>query len=219
MNGEYILHGAVRSSAAWRARVALELKGLPYREIRRDLNKGEQNAPDYRAVNPQMLVPSLVCPNGAVLWQSLAIIDYLDEVHPTPALLPPTPEGRARARALAQMIACDIHPINNLRVREHVRALLPGDPGAMAKWQAKWNNAGFDAIEAILAGSPDLGAFSFGDRPGYVECFLVPQVGNAKSAGRSMEPYPVIARIADACAELGPFQRAASGLAAADHSR
>jgi glutathione S-transferase len=94
-------------------------------------------------------------------------------------------------------------------VREHVKALLPGDPQAMAKWQAKWNNAGFDAIEAILARGPAAGAFPFGDGPGYFECFLAPQVGNARSAGRSMAPYPIIARIADACDALPAFQRAA----------
>ncbi len=208
MSAQYTLHGAVRSSAAWRARIALELKGLPFREIRRDLFKGEQNRADYRAINPQQLVPALVCPNGAVVHQSLAIIDYLDEVHPDPPFLPREPEGRARVRALAQIIACDIHPINNLRVREHVRALLPEDPDAMAKWQAKWSAAGFDAIEAILAASPDVGVYSRGDQPGYFECFLVPQVGNARSGGRDMSPYPILTRIADACAALPAFQRA-----------
>ena len=111
-------------------------------------------------------------------------------------------------RTLAQIIACDIHPINNMRVRNHVRDLLPGDPDASAKWQAKWSNAGFDAIEAILAEGANAGAFAFGDAPGYFECFLVPQVGNARSAGRDMSPYPSIARVADACAALMAFQRA-----------
>lgn len=208
MSEVYTLHGAVRSSAAWRARIALELKGVVYREIRRDLNRGDQNAADYRAINPQGLVPALECPNGAILFQSLAIIDYLEEVVPSPALLPAGPEARARVRALAQIIACDIHPINNMRVRNHVRDLLPGDPDAMAKWQAKWSNAGFDALEALLAAEPPGGAFTFGDRPGYFECFLIPQVGNARSAGRDMSPYPILTRIADACAALPAFQRA-----------
>jgi maleylpyruvate isomerase len=208
MTGVYTLHGAVRSSAAWRARIALELKGLPYREIRRDLMKGEQTLDDYRAINPQMLVPALACPDGAILHQSLAIIDYLEEVHPEPAFLPLAPTARAHVRALAQMIACDIHPINNLRVREHVKSLLPDDPDAIAKWQAKWAAAGFAAIEAILARSPTVGRFAFGDSPGYFECFLVPQAGNQRSAGRSMAAYPKLARVADACAALPAFQRA-----------
>ena len=208
MRGPFILHGAVRSSAAWRARIALELKGVDFREIRRDLHKGEQNAADYRAINPQQLVPTLQCPNGAMLHQSLAIIDYLDETIPAPALLPASPEARARIRALAQIIACDIHPINNLRVRNHVRDLLPNDADAMGKWMNKWSAAGFDAIETMLAASPDRGVFAHGDAPGYFECFLVPQVGNARSMGRDISGYALINGIADACAALPAFQRA-----------
>ena len=206
--GRFVLHGATRSSAAWRARIALELKGVDFREIRRDLAKGEHETEDYRAVNPQRLVPALECPGGAVLFQSMAIIDYLEETIPSPALLPRDPVARPRVRALSQIIACDIHPINNMRVRNHVRDLLPDDPDAMAKWQAKWSNAGFEAMEALLAAEPTRGAFAFGDEPGYFECFLVPQVGNARSMGRDMAPFPLCAAIADACAPLPAFARA-----------
>lgn len=208
MQKRHVLHGALRSSAAWRARIALELKGVAYREIYHDLNKGEQHAADYFDVNPQRLVPALVTPAGAVLHQSLAIIEYLDEVIPAPALLPKNAEARARVRALAQIVACDIHPINNMRVRNHVRDLLPHDPGAVTKWMAKWSDAGFDAIEALLAKSPMTGRFCHGGAPGFAECFLVPQVGNARAAGRSLAAYPTIERIAAACAELPAFQRA-----------
>ena len=208
MSEDFILHGAVRSSAAWRVRIALELKGARYREIRRDLHRAEQNAPDYRAINPQQLVPTLQLPDGTMLHQSLAIIDYLEEKIPAPALLPPSPEARARVRALAQIIACDIHPIKNLRVRNHVRELLPDDSDAMGKWMNKWSAAGFDAIEAMLAASPERGVFAHGDAPGYFECFLVPQVGNARSMGRDISGYALINGIADACAALPAFQRA-----------
>jgi maleylpyruvate isomerase len=208
MTGGYILHGAVRSSAAWRARIALELKGVAYTEIRHDLHKGEQNAADYRAINPQQLVPALQCPNGAVHLQSLAIIDYLEEAIPSPPLLPHDIDARADARALAQIIACDIHPINNIRVRNHVRDLLPGDPDAMTRWMNRWSKEGFDAIEALLAASPHVGEFSFGGAPGYVECFLVPQVGNARSMGRDISAYKIINRIAGACSSLPAFRKA-----------
>ena len=203
-----ILYGAIRSSAAWRARIALELKGVAYREIFHDLHKREQNAAEYRRLNPQQLVPVLQTPGGAVLHQSLAIIEYLEETIPSPPLLPKISEHRARVRGLAQIIACDIHPINNLRVRNHVRELLPDDPDAMAKWMAKWSNAGFDALEAMLSSSPLTGRFCHGDTPGFAECFLVPQVGNARSMGRDVSAYPTLARIADACADLPAFQRA-----------
>ncbi len=208
MTRELVLYGAVRSSAAWRARIALELKGVSYREIFHDLNKGEQNADSYKRVNPQQLVPSLRTPGGAVLRQSLAIIEYLEETNPEPALLPKDPEQRARVRALAMIVACDIHPVNNLRVRNHVRDAHPDDPRAMAKWIEKWSAAGFDALEALLANSPFTGRFCHGDTPGLADCFLVPQVGNARSMGNGVAAWPVVERIANACAQLPAFRRA-----------
>lgn len=203
-----ILHGAVRSSAAWRARIALELKGATYREIRRDLNAGEHRSDEYRRVNPQQLVPTLETPSGAALHQSLAIIEYLEEAIPEPALLPRDPEQRARVRALAMIVACDMHPINNMRVRNHVRDSHPDDPRAMAKWIAKWSDAGFYALEALLTDSPFTGQFCHGDSPGLADCFLVPQVGNARSMGNGVAAWPTVERIANACAELPAFRRA-----------
>lgn len=205
---EYMLFGAIRSSAAWRVRIALEIKGVAYREIIHDLVQGEHRKAEYALVNPQQLVPALQTPRGGVLRQSLAIIEYLEETIPMPALLPRDPEERARVRALAQIIACDIHPINNMRVRNHVRDLLPADPEAMNKWMAKWGDAGFDAIEALLTQSPLTGVFCHGDQPGFVDCFLVPQVANARSSGRDLAAHPTIERIAHACAGLPAFQRA-----------
>jgi maleylpyruvate isomerase len=204
----HILYGAVRSSAAWRVRIALELKGVAYREIFHDLHKGEQNADEYRKLNPQQLVPSLQTPTGAVLHQSLAIIEYLEEKFPAPALLPADAEERARVRSLAMIVACDVHPINNLRVRNHIRDAFPEDPEAMAKWMAKWTKAGLDALEEKLRSSPLTGRFCHGDAPGYADCFVVPQVGNARSMGRGVKDWPTIERIADACLELPAFQRA-----------
>jgi maleylpyruvate isomerase len=208
MAGSFILHGAVKSSAAWRARIALEIKGVAYREIHRDLHKGEHNAPEYLAINPQRLVPSLECPNGAIHSQSGAIIEYLEEAIPLPALLPRDLDSRAKARAMAQIIACDIHPVNNLRVRNHVAELLPDDPDAVAKWMEKWTKAGLDALETMLNASPATGAFAFGDAPGYFECFLVPHVRGARSMGRDISANKTINRIADACADFPAFRRA-----------
>ena len=201
----HILHGAVRSSASWRARLALNLKGVAFREIFHDLNAPEAADDAYRKLNPQRLVPALQTPKGGILHQSQAIIEYLEETIPSPALLPKDPEERARVRALAAIIACDIHPINNLRVRNHVRDAHPKDPQAQRKWMDKWSNAGFDAIEKILATSPFTGKFCHGDTPGYADCFLVPQVGNARSMGDGVKQWPNVERIANTCAELPAF--------------
>jgi maleylacetoacetate isomerase len=204
----YTLHGAVRSSAAWRTRIALNLKGVAFKEILHDLSAGEQHTDAYRRINPQRLVPALETPKGGVLHQSQAIIEYLEETFEAPALLPKDAEERARVRALAAIIACDIHPINNLRVRNHVRDAHPDDPQAQRKWMDKWSNAGFDAIEQILATSPFTGKFCHGDQPGYADCFLVPQVGNARSMGDGVEAWPNVERIANACAALPAFEKA-----------
>ncbi len=206
MTTPYIVHGAVRSSAAWRVRIALNLKGAPYEEHYLDLRAGEQQREDYLRINRQGLVPALVCPDGTVIVQSMAIMEYLDEVHRTPPLLPPDAAGRARVRALAQIVACDIHPINNMRVRNHVRDLL-GEP-AMDAWMDKWSQAGFDALEAQLRESPQTGRFCHGDAPGMADACLVPQVANAVLAGRDMTRWPMIARIADACDKVEPIRRA-----------
>ncbi len=204
----YVLHGAVRSSAAYRVRIALNLKGVDFSEIYLDLHAGAQNAPDYRALNPQGLVPALVAPDGTVVTQSLAIIEYLDETADGPPLLPRDAAGRSRVRSFAQMIACDIHPINNLRVRNHVRDLLPHDAGAQAAWMDKWLTAGLDPIEARLAREPQTGRFIHGDQPTMADACLVPQLNNARSSGRDLSSWPHILRIAENCDRLPAFANA-----------
>jgi maleylpyruvate isomerase len=204
----YVMHGALRSSAAYRVRIALQLKGLAFNEIFLDLAKGDHDAGNYRAINPQGLVPALVAPDGTVVTQSLAILDYLEDMHPAEPLLPPDPAGRARVRSLAQIIACDIHPINNMRVRNHIRDLFPGDDGAQGRWMARWSRAGFDALEARLTRETGTGMFCHGDRPGYADACLVPQVYNAGLTGFDLASYPQVRAIANACASLPEFRAA-----------
>ncbi len=194
-NDVYQVHGAIRSSAAWRVRIALKLKHLPYREIYLDLHAGQHTTSDYRGVNPQGLVPALVCPDGLVVTQSMAIIEYLDETHPVFPLLPADPAGRARVRALAQIVACDMHPVNNLRIRNHVRDLLPADPDAVSKWMEKWSAAGFDALEALLDDART-GRFCQGDAPSLADACLAPQIGNARLMGLSIARWPIVSRLA-----------------------
>jgi len=204
----YVVHGAARSSAAYRLRIVMKLKGLAYREFFLDLNTGEHWKDDYLKVNPQALVPALVLPDGGVVTQSMAIIEYLDEMHPEPPLLPRDARGRARVRSLAQMIACDIHPLNNARVRNHVRALFPDDPDAVPTWMDRWSKAGFDAIEARLARDAETGIFCHGDTPTMADALLVPQVANARASNRDLSSYPTIVRIDAACAKLEAFDAA-----------
>lgn len=208
MTDSYLVHGAVRSSAAYRLRIVMKLKGLAYREIFLDLVGGEQNKDAYRAVNPQGLVPALICSDGAVLTQSMAIIEYLDDMHPEVPVMPRDARGRARVRALAQMIACDIHPINNMRVRNHIRDLFPGDADAVTTWTGLWNKAGFEALEARLARDKETGMFCHGDTPTMADACLVPQVANARMGGHDLSAYPTVLRIADTCEALEAFAAA-----------
>jgi maleylpyruvate isomerase len=203
----FLLHGARRSSASYRARIALNFKGVAYREIFHDLQAGEQSRPEYIAVNPQRLVPSLVCPDGLVLTQSLAIVEYLDETFAEPPLLPNDAAGRARVRALAQVVACDMHPVNNLRVRDHVRELCAGNEGAVAAWMDKWSSLGFRALEKLLAHG-QTGAFCHGDTPTMADICLVPQVYNARITGCDLTFYPTVVRIANACEAVTAFAQA-----------
>ncbi len=205
MDAGFILHGAIRSSAAWRVRIALHLKGVVFEERFLDLHKGEQQSTDYRRINPQMLVPALMAHGGVFITQSIAIIEYLEEVAAGPWLLPSDAQGRARVRSLAQMIACDIHPVNNLRVRNHVRDLLPGDSGAQARWMDKWLTAGLDALETRLAREKQTGVFCHGDVPTMADVCLVPQLNNARAAKRDLSSWPVIVRIVAACESLPAF--------------
>jgi len=202
------LYGYFRSSAAFRVRIALNLKGLAYDQVPIHLRKNEQQKSDYLALQPQGLVPVLE-EDGEVFIQSLAIVEYLDETHPTPPLLPGHPAGRARVRALAQAIACDIHPIDNLRVLRYLVRPLGHDEKAVEAWFNHWIKLGFDGIERILAEDGQAGTFCHGDAPGLADLCLVPQVYNSRRyPSFDMTPYPTIRRIFDACMALDAFERA-----------
>ena len=205
------LYTYFRSSAAWRVRIALSLKGLPYDAVPVHLvrNGGEQLQHAYRAVNPSALVPSLQDEGamGATITQSMAIVEYLEETHPAPPLLPPTPLERARVRALAQIVACDIHPLDNLRVLRYLVRNLGIGEDAKNTWYRHWICEGFAAFEAQLARGP-AGRFCHGDTPTLADCFLVPQVYNAARFDVDMTPYPRIVGIDAACARLPAFDAA-----------
>lgn len=201
----YILHGAVRSSAAYRVRIALHLKGIAFREIFLDTAAGEHRAPDYLAINPQGLVPTLIAPDGTIVTQSLAILEYLEETVPAVPLLPKSSADRARVRSLAQIVACDVHPVNNMRIRNHIRELQPDDPDAVLKWTEKWSRAGFVALEARLTGDPRTGRFCHGDSSTIADLCLVPHVFNARGLGHDISAFPVSVGIADHCNTLGAF--------------
>jgi maleylacetoacetate isomerase len=201
------LYSFHRSSAAFRVRIALNLKGLAYDQAPIHLRKNEQHGEAYRAINPQQLVPALE-DGGALLTQSLAIIEYLEETHPTPALLPKAPLDRARVRALADAVACDIHPIDNLRVLRYLAKPLGHDDKAVEEWFNHWIRVGFTAIEQML-GDGKAGRFCHGDTPGLADTCLVPQVFNAQRyPSFDMKPYPAIMRIFGTCMALDAFERA-----------
>ncbi|WP_339706372.1 maleylacetoacetate isomerase [uncultured Sphingosinicella sp.] len=205
--GEFILHGYFRSSAAYRVRIALNLKGLTYQGVAHHLRRGEQYAAAYRSLNPQGLVPTLEV-NGLALTQSLAIIEYLEERYPEPALLPKTPESRARVRSLAQITACDIHPLNNLRVLNYLRQGLEHTEDVIQAWYAHWVVEGFDAIERFLCESPDTGLFCHGDSPTVADVCLVPQVANARNFKLDLSQFPTIQRIDAIASTLPAFRKA-----------
>lgn len=204
------LHTYYRSSAAYRVRIALNLKGLAAEEHYCHLRKGEQRSAAYRALNPQGVVPTLV-DGDLVLGQSLAILDYLEETHPQPPLLPADPAGRARVRQIALAIACDIHPLNNLKVLNFL-----SDPDGMGlsqeqrlAWYHHWIADGFAALEALLARDRPAGDFCHGERPGLADCCLVPQVYNAARFEVDLAPYPLIRSVNEACLALEAFAAAA----------
>ncbi|MEI2417317.1 maleylacetoacetate isomerase [Orrella sp. JC864] len=204
------LYSYFRSSAAYRVRIALNLKGLSYETVPVHLLKegGQQLQAGYTALNPNALVPTLM-DGGLVLHQSLAIIEYLEELHPEPALLPPDPASRARVRALAQTIACDIHPLNNLRVLKYLKRGMGLGEEAKNEWYRHWIEVGMTALEAMLAQSPGTGRYCHGDAPGLADICLVPQVANARRFDCSLAQMPTIVRIDAACRELPAFQEAA----------
>lgn len=204
------LYTYFRSTAAWRVRIALNLKGLAWESVPVHLLRdgGEQHGEPYRVLNPQGLVPMLVDGDEHII-QSLAIVEYLDETHPEPPLLPRAPTGRARVRALAQVIACDIHPLNNLRVQQYLAEEFGADDDAKRAWMQMWMGAGFDALERMLAGDPRTGACCHGDTPTLADLCLVPQVFNARRFGLELAPFPTITRIDAHCSGLAAFRDAA----------
>ena len=211
MTGTLTLSGYWRSSAAYRVRIALNLKGVEYenKPVHLLRDGGEQHAQAFREVNPQQLIPVLV-DGDRVIRQSLAIIEYLDDAYPeTTRLLPIAARDRARVRALAQMVACDIHPLGNLRVLQYLERKLKASESQRQTWSRHWIEAGFDAMESMLAGNHSTGVFCEGDAPSIADCCLVPQTYNARRFEVPMEKYPTIARIDAACRELDAFRRAA----------
>ena len=201
-----LLHGYFRSSTALRVRIALNLKGVAYDQVFRHLRKGEQRAPDYLRLNPQGLVPTLEDDSGAVLTQSLAIIEWLDETHPEPPLLPKDPLRRAKVRAVALVLGCDTHPVQNLKVLARLRQLgLPEEQ--VTDWAAWANREGLAACEALLANEP--GPFCFGDRPSVADLCLVPQLGNARRFGVDVAAFPRLLQAEAAAKALPAFADAA----------
>jgi len=205
------LYTYFRSSAAFRVRIALNLKGLAYAPQLVHLAKGEHRKPDYAEVNPQALVPTLVLDDGTRLTQSLAIIEYLEETHPNPPLLPKDPFGRARARSLALLVACEIHPLNNLRTLTHLKKVLGQSEEQVNAWYRHWIADGMAKLEAAMAKTPGMGRYSQGDAPGIADCCLVPQVFNAQRYQCDLAPYPTVMRVFDACMQLEAFDRAQPG--------
>ena len=200
------LYSYFRSSAAYRVRIALNLKGLAYETVSVHLLKdgGLNKRPEYRAVNPQMRVPALEAPNGKVLIQSLAIIEYLDETHPRPPLLPTDPIARAQVRALAQIIACDIHPLNNVGPLRYLKNEMHQEQGAIDAWYHHWVRTGFEAIEALIEPAP----YACGNEVTLADVCLVPQVNNARRFKVPLDQFPKIVAVEAACLKLQAFERA-----------
>jgi maleylpyruvate isomerase len=204
------LYTFFRSSASYRVRIALNLKGLAYEQIPIHLRRagGEQFAASYRAVNPQALVPALD-DGGQILTQSLAIMEYLEERYPKPPLLPSEPVERARVRSLALIVACEIHPIQNLRVLVHLKNNLKQSDDDLNVWARHWIDLGLSALEQTVACVPQRGKFCFGDAPTLADICLVPQLANARRFGCDLSAYPRLLQIETACNALPAFANAA----------
>lgn len=201
------LYSYFRSSASFRVRIALALKGLPYDYVPVHLVKNEQLKPPFDALSASRLVP-LLKDGDATLTQSLAIIEYLDETHPEPPLLPADALGRARVRALALDIACEIHPINNLRVLRYLVREMKVSEDGKNRWYRHWVESGLETVERQLAGHPATGRFCHGDTPGLADVLLVPQIFNAQRFECRLEHVPTVMRVFEACMQLSAFQAA-----------
>jgi maleylacetoacetate isomerase len=201
------LHGFFRSSASYRVRIALSLKGLDYEQASVKLGKGEQYQPAFSALSPQNLVPVLEH-GGDRYYQSPAIVEYLEEVFPEPPLLPKDPKGRARVRSLALISGCEIHPLNNTRVLNYLTDTLRLPDDQKTAWYHHWVTVGFAALEKRLASERETGRFCHGDAPGFADVFLVPQVANANRFKVDLAAFPTIRRINENCLAVEAFQRA-----------
>jgi maleylacetoacetate isomerase/maleylpyruvate isomerase len=200
-----VLHSYWRATAPYRVRIALNLKGLAFDYAAVNLLSGDQHAAAYRRLNPQELTPALETDEGRVLTQSLAILEWLEEVHPVPPLLPADPFDRARVRAMAALVACDIHPLNNLRVQQQLTAMNV-DAEARLAWTQRWIHDGFRALEPMIAAHT--AGFAFGATPTLADCLLIPQVYSAERYQVDLAAYPAIAAVAARCAATPAFQAA-----------
>lgn len=205
------LYSYFRSSAAYRLRIALALKGIDHDMEFVHLRRKEHLSGDYLRLNPQGLVPTLVDDDGTVVTQSLAMVEYLEETRPLPALLPADAPGRARVRALALAVACEIHPVNNLRVLLYLTKEIKVDDAVKDAWYHHWVDQGLTGLEGMLAGHPSTGRFCHGDRPTMADAFLVPQVFNAERFGCDVDKFPTIRRINDAMLDLPALAGTAPG--------
>ena len=204
------LYSFFRSGTSNRLRIALNLKGIATDYVAVDLRVDEQQGDAFKSVNPQQMVPALDT-GKQVLIQSPAIIEWLEEKHPTPALLPAAADDRAHVRALAAMVGCDIHPLNNRRVLQTLRKQFGANEDAINAWCASWISAGFDAYEALIAADKTRGRFSFGDTPTLADVYLIPQVESARRFNVDLTQWPHIMAVEKACMALEAFQKAAPG--------
>jgi maleylpyruvate isomerase len=200
------LYSYFRSSAAYRVRIALNLKGIPYDTVPIHLQKegGINRKPEFRAINPHMRLPALRLDSGDILIQSLAIIDYLDDIHPQPPLLPQDPIAKAKVRAIAQVIACDIHPLNNIGPLRYLKNVLGQDQSKIDAWYHHWIHDGFQAVEEMISPGP----YTFGSEITLADICLVPQVYNARRLKTPLDKYPKIVAIDAACNKLAAFDKA-----------
>lgn len=205
------LYNFFRSGTSHRLRIALNLKGVPYEYVAVDLRSNAHHSASFKALNPQGMVPVLA-DDERVLSQSVAILEWLEERYPTPALLPADLDDRAHVRALAAVVGCDIHPVNNKRILETLRNSFGADDAAINRWCGTWISAGFATLETLLQSDARRGAFCFGDAPTLADVYLIPQIESARRFQTDLRPYPAILAIEKACAQLPAFQRAAPAM-------